>query len=75
MPTIDDRIELRTTLTKLNESDKIVVRVVEDLLLLLVKNQTISRTDIPEIVWSKVVERRKLRLKLYELQLKLGELA
>ena len=51
---------------ELDASDRILVRYLEDMIDILLTKGVLEKRDVPEIVRSRIRERRKLRLKLLE---------
>jgi hypothetical protein len=65
---IDAKFRIKQIQNELNESDKIIIRFLEDLLVILIKKKILSNADVPGIVWQKFVDRQKLRKELKELK-------
>jgi hypothetical protein len=63
-PLLDARIELINIKKKLKESDTIILRSIEDLIIALVKKGVIEKDDLPAIVFENILVRRKLREKM-----------
>jgi hypothetical protein len=65
---IDARMRLTKIHQELTESDKAIVRFLEDLIVILVQKEIIKKEDVPKIVVDKMYQRRKLRKELMELE-------
>jgi len=58
---------------KLNESDLDLIRVLDDVIDLLIKNQVISFTDLPVAAQEKLGQRRKMRSDMVSLKSLIGD--
>jgi hypothetical protein len=72
MLNIDAKVKIKQIQNELNESDKIIIRFLEDLLVILIRKGIISESDIPKIVSQKFITRQNLRKELKELKAQLA---
>jgi hypothetical protein len=72
MLNIDAKVKIKQIQNELNESDKIIIRFLEDLLVILIRKGIISESDIPKIVSQKFITRQHLRKELKELKAQLA---
>ena len=65
---IDAKLRLKHIYKELEESDRILVRFIEDLIVLLVKKNVLERSEIPKVVIEGAIKRQKLRKELATLK-------
>jgi hypothetical protein len=70
---IDAKIRVKNILNELTESDAVILRALEDLLIVLVNKKIIDITEIPSVVVDKIKQRRKLRAEMSTLRKQLDK--
>jgi hypothetical protein len=68
MSELTDRTRINEIHENLDNSDKILVRYIEDLIVILMRKDILKLQEIPETIRDTVTYRKKLRIEMQELE-------